>query len=112
MTTTTKVLAGLALILSASSFSLAYASPPTNVNDPVLFGGGSLGSNAGSNSSLQSSRHYPYGPDPLKGGYIYPHFTVTNVNDPILFGGGSLGSNAGSNSSLQSSRHYPWGPDP
>lgn len=42
---------------------------PTGVNDPVLWGAGSVGYNAGQNNVLQNTRHYPHGPDPLKGQY-------------------------------------------
>jgi hypothetical protein len=112
MTTSTKVIAGLALLLGASSFSLAHAAPPASVNDPSLYGGGSLGFDGGQNSGLQNSRHYTYGPDPLKGKMMYQSATVTSVNDPSLYGGGSIGFNGGQNSSLQNSRHYANGPDP
>jgi len=113
MKTSTKVLAGLTLLLSASSVSLVQAAP-ASVSDPVLFGGASLGYNgAVSGSALQGSRHYPYGPDPLKGAFIYPDYHVTSVSDPLIFGGASLGYNgAVSGSALQGSRHYPHGPDP
>ena len=71
MKTSTKVLAGLTLLLSASSVSLVQAAP-ASVSDPVLFGGASLGYNgAVSGSALQGSRHYPHGPDPLKGRYVW-----------------------------------------
>jgi len=43
---------------------------PISVNDPILFGGGSEGSNRNLASSLQNSRHYPHGPDPIKGEYL------------------------------------------
>jgi hypothetical protein len=42
---------------------------PTSVNDPILWGGGSLGWIALQDSFLQNTRHYPHGPDPLKGQY-------------------------------------------
>jgi hypothetical protein len=95
MTTSTKLSVVAAFLLSATSLlgatSIASAAcpgccaaappappnkihifcvRPVSVNDPILWGGGSLGYNAGNNSSLQSSRHYPHGPDPLKGEYL------------------------------------------
>jgi hypothetical protein len=93
MTTSTKLSVVAAFLLSAASLlsvtstASAYcggccAAPravpnrihifclrPVSVNDPVLFGGASLGYLAASNSPLQNSRHYPHGPDPLKGQY-------------------------------------------
>src|ERR1700691_679785 len=93
MTTSTKLSVVAAFLLSAtsllgatSSASAAYcgwrappAPPnkihvfcvrPISVNDPILFGGGSEGSNRNLASSLQNSRHYPHGPDPIKGEYL------------------------------------------
>jgi len=94
MTTSTKLSVVAAFLLSAASLlsvtstASAYcggccaAAPrpvpnrihifclrPVSVNDPVLFGGASLGWLAASNSPLQNARHYPHGPDPLKGQY-------------------------------------------
>jgi hypothetical protein len=110
MTTSTKLIAAAALLLGGTSF--ASAQSVTNVNDPAIWGGGSLGWNAVQNSSLQNSRMYPHGGDPLKTGWAAPAYTVANVNDPAIFGGGSLGWNANQNSSLQNSRKYPHGHDP
>jgi opacity protein-like surface antigen len=110
MTTSGKLIAAAALLLVGTSF--ASAQSVTNVNDPANWGGGSLGYNAGQNSSLQNTRKYPYGGDPLKAGWVAPVYTVTNVNDPVNWGGGSLGYNAGQNSSLQNTRKYPHGGDP
>jgi len=42
---------------------------PASVNDPILWGGGSRGFDTLQNSALQNTRHYPHGPDPLKGQY-------------------------------------------
>ena len=95
MTTSTKLSVVAAFLLSAASLlgttSMASAAcgggccaaprPVPNkihifcvhaesVNDVVLFGGGSVGSNRNLGSALQNSRHYPHGPDPLKGEYL------------------------------------------
>ena len=59
-----------ALMLSATS--VASAQSVTNVNDPMNWGGGSLGWNANQNSALQNTRKYPYGGDPLKAGWVAP----------------------------------------
>jgi hypothetical protein len=112
MRASTKLIMALALLLSAGSVKLAQSAPYTDVSHPGLWGGGSLGFNRGQSSSLQLSRHYPNGLDPLKGeGYWdIPH--GTDVSQPLLWGGGSLGFNRGQSSSLQLSRHYPNGLDP
>jgi hypothetical protein len=99
-----------ALMLSATS--VASAQSVTNVNDPMNWGGGSLGWNTSQNSALQNTRKYPYGGDPLKAGWVAPVITVSNVNDPQLWGGGSLGWNTSQNSALQNTRKYPNGHDP
>jgi len=106
----TKFVVVMALMLSATS--VASAQSVTNVNDPQLWGAGSLGWNANQNSALQNTRKYPYGGDPLKAGWVAPAIAVTNVNDPINWGGASLGWNANQNSSLQNTRKYPYGGDP
>lgn len=88
MTTSTKLSVVAAFLLSTTSLlgatsSASAACPPpgppnrihifcvhaVSVNEPRLFGGGSLGYDAAQNNSLQNTRHYPYGPDPLKNGY-------------------------------------------
>lgn len=88
MTTSTKLSVVAAFLLSttsllgATSTASAHCPPPgppnkihifcvhvVNVNEPKIWGGGSLGYNAGQDSALQNTRHYPYGPDPLKGRY-------------------------------------------
>jgi hypothetical protein len=91
MTTSTKLGVVAALLLSATSLlgttSTASAgrwcgpppAPPnkihifcvraTSANDPIIYGGGSIGSNRNLNSSLQNSKNYPLGPDPIKGQY-------------------------------------------
>jgi hypothetical protein len=107
MTTSTKVSVVVAFLVCATSAASAQS-----VNDPKLWGGGSLGYDAGNNSSLQNARRYPHGPDPLKGAFIHANIHAASVNDPLLWGGGSLGYDAGNNSSLQNARKYPYGPDP
>jgi hypothetical protein len=116
MTTSAKLCVVAAFLLTATSVASAQHRP-TNPNAPELTGGGNLGLNAyASSSSLQNTRKYPFGPDPLKGGFIYPDVVgahVANVNSPELTGGGNLGLNAyASSSSLQNTRKYPHGPDP
>jgi hypothetical protein len=54
----------------------------TSVNDVVLFGGGSVGSNRNLGSALQNSRNYPHGPDPLKGEYLIAVWCPTCAPPP------------------------------
>jgi hypothetical protein len=98
MKTSTKMLVAAAILLGGTSATLAQS-----VNDPTLYGGGSVGSNRNLNSALQNSRPYPGPPSHLQ--------TIawgSSVNDPLLYGGGSIGSNRNLNSALQNSRKYPW----
>jgi len=88
MTTSTKLSIVAAFLLSTTSLlgatsSASAACPPPGppnkihifcvhaaaVSDPILFGGGSLGYDSAQSSLLQLTRHYPHGPDPLKGEY-------------------------------------------
>jgi hypothetical protein len=98
MKTSTRMLVAAAILLGGTSATLAQS-----VNDPPLFGGGSIGSNRNLNSSLQNSRPYP-GPE----SHLQTIVWGSSVNDPLLFGGGSIGSNRNLNSSLQNSRKYAW----
>jgi len=99
MKTSTKLVVAFAFLLSVMPAALAQG-----VNDPSLYGGGSIGSNRNLNSALQNTLPYPpNGPARMQ--------TVawgSSVNDPMLYGGGSVGSNRNLNSALQNSRQYPW----
>jgi hypothetical protein len=101
MKTSTKMLVAAAILLGGTSATLAQS-----VNDPPLFGGGSIGSNRNLNSSLQNSLPFPR----PEISHVLNVAYGSSVNDPILFGGGSIGSNRNLNSSLQNARPYP-GPE-
>src|ERR1700683_3423080 len=98
MKTSTRMLVAAAILLGGTSATLAQS-----VNDPALFGGGSIGSNRTLGSYLQNSRAYPGGPVQ----YSVVAYGMS-ANDPAIYGGGSIGSNRNLNSYLQNTRKYPW----
>jgi hypothetical protein len=99
MKTSTKMLVAAAILLGGTSATLAQS-----VNDPSLFGGGSIGSNRNLNSALQNTLPFPR---PEISHVLHVAYG-SSVNDPVLFGGGSIGSNRNLGSALQNSRKYPW----
>jgi hypothetical protein len=101
MKTSTKMVVAAAILLGGTSATLAQS-----VNDPTLFGGGSIGSNRNLGSYLQNTLPFPR----LEISHLQTLPYGSSVNDPMLFGGGSIGSNRNLGSYLQNSRAYPGGP--
>jgi hypothetical protein len=81
--------------------TIAYGS---SVNDPAIYGGGSIGSNRNLNSALQNTLPYPR----PEISHLQTIAWGSSANDPAIYGGGSIGSNRNLNSALQNSRKYPW----
>jgi hypothetical protein len=80
MKTSTKLLlVASALLLSGTSATFAQALRP-NVNDPILFGGGSIGSNRNLNSALQNTAAYPWTRAERR---AYRIWMVSQTNDPL-----------------------------